>query len=76
MELRVDNQAALRQIVSEETSTKTKHIDIKIKYVKELFKQGFINPVYVSTTEMKADLLTKPLGATRLKELIRLLKME
>ena len=55
----MDNQAAIAQIESEASSNKSKHIDIKHKFVKDLFHKGIIKPIYVTTHEMKADLLTK-----------------
>ena len=58
----MDNQAAIYQVQSEESSYKTKHVDIKHKFVKDAYKKGTILPVYVTTTEMKADILTKALA--------------
>jgi len=42
--------------------SKIRHLDIKYKWVKEQIVQCIVEPVYVPTTEMVADGLTKPLG--------------
>jgi hypothetical protein len=59
MLLYVDNQAAIASIMNETSSSKTKHVDIKHKYIKDLYQHKLIQPSYVATTDMKADILTK-----------------
>jgi hypothetical protein len=59
IQLRMDNQAAIATIMNEASSSKTKHVDIKHKYVKELYRLKIVLPSYVTTTNMKADILTK-----------------
>ena len=71
--LRMDNQAAIASIMNEASSSKTKHVDIKHKFIKDLYQYKFIKPSYVTTTDMKADILTKIMpGSTfvRLRSLI------
>ncbi len=63
IQLRVGNQAAIATIMSEVSSSKTKHVDIKLKYIKELNRLKLVLPCYVTTTNMKADLLTKIMHA-------------
>jgi hypothetical protein len=57
--LRMDNQAGIVTIMNEASSSKTKHVDIKHKYIKELYRLNYVLPSYVTTTNMKADILTK-----------------
>lgn len=38
MKMRMDNQAAIRQMENEESSTHAKHIDIEIKFIKDYAK--------------------------------------
>ncbi len=45
----MDNQAAICQIQSEASSHKSKHIDIKHKFIKDNYQRGMIKPVYVNT---------------------------
>jgi hypothetical protein len=73
MQLRMDNQAAIASIMNEASSSKTKHVDIKHKFIKDLYQHKLIMPSYVSTIDMKADILTKIMpGPTfvRLRNLI------
>jgi hypothetical protein len=51
------------------TLSKTKHIQIRFYYVRELIEQKEINIVYLSTKEMLADLLTKPMTGWLFKAL-------
>ncbi len=62
-QLHMDNQAAIATIMNEASSSKTKHEDIKHKYVKELYRLKIVLPSYVTTTNMKADILTKIMPA-------------
>jgi hypothetical protein len=48
---------------------RTKHIDIRHHYVRELVSAGALEVTYVPTELMEADLLTKGLPATKFKEL-------
>jgi hypothetical protein len=59
MKLRMDNQAAITCIMNEANSSKIKHVDIKHKYIKDLYQHKIIMPSYISTTEMRANILTK-----------------
>ena len=59
MKQRMDNQAAITCIMNEASSSKTKHVDIKHKYIKDLYQRNIIMPSYIPTTEMRADILTK-----------------
>lgn len=69
MELRVDNQAALKQLGGEQSSGKAKHIDIRIKFVGDYVRRGVLRADYLETKEMPADVLTKALSAPRMTEL-------
>ncbi|CAH2089057.1 unnamed protein product [Euphydryas editha] len=63
-----DNQSALRLLeVKEYCHRKTKHIDIRYHFVKDLIKNNNVITEYMSTEHMIADVLTKPLG--RIKHL-------
>ena len=63
IQLRMDNQAGIATIMNEASSSKTKHVDIKHKFVKELYRLKLVMPSYVTTTNMKADILTKIMPA-------------
>jgi hypothetical protein len=75
MKLYMDNQAAITCIMNEASSAKTKHVDIKHKFIKDLYQHKLIKPIYITTLEMKADILTKIMPApifVRLRSLIGL----
>ena len=56
-----DNQGAIAIGQNPVAHARTKHIDIKHHFVREAIHMGTIHLQYCSTTEMVADLLTKPL---------------
>lgn len=61
-----DNQSAQKLLLVKEYSHKrTKHIDLRYHFVKDLVKQGFITVKYLPTEEMVADVLTKPLSSVK-----------
>jgi hypothetical protein len=63
-----DNQSAVKLIKTEESKNKTKHIDVKYHFVTDLEKKKIIEIRYCPTAEMIADMMTKPLGAVKLKK--------
>ena len=70
--MEIVSQAVIRQMENEESSTRSKHIDIKFKLIKECAKKGIVKPCYVPTEEMVADLVTKSFSAIRLQQLMGL----
>ncbi|KAG2919889.1 hypothetical protein PC114_g6308 [Phytophthora cactorum] len=68
-ELRVDNQAALKQLEGEEASSKAKHIDVRIKFVVHYTKKGVLKPQYWESERMPADVFAKVLAVPRLHKL-------
>ena len=57
----VDNQSAINMAESYENSKRTRHIDIKFHYIKDIVAKGLIKLKYISTSENIADILTKSL---------------
>ncbi|KAK1948099.1 hypothetical protein P3T76_000389 [Phytophthora citrophthora] len=47
MALRVDSQAALKQLEGETASAKAKHIDVRIKFVGCYTQRGVLRPEYL-----------------------------
>lgn len=56
-----DNQGAVKLAHSNEYHRRTKHIDIKYHFVRELQEAGTISTQYVQADEQVADILTKAL---------------
>lgn len=66
-----DNQSCLRILTDDKFSFRTKHMDIKYKFTKELVKNNIIICEYCPTEDMIADILTKPLPISK-HEFLRL----
>jgi len=60
-----DNSSCIKMLVGDLNHRTSKHIWIKYHHVKELIKEGDIQLIYKPTEEMIADVLTKPLPATK-----------
>jgi hypothetical protein len=70
-----DNQGSIKLSKNPESHRRTKHIDVRYHYIRERVNEGTLLLDYVSTKEMAADVLTKPLGHVQHAETIRLLGM-
>lgn len=66
-----DNQSCLKLIETEKLSSRSKHIDTKKFFVKDHIDRKTIQCRYCPTEHMLADMLTKPLSASRIQELSR-----
>ena len=69
MELFNDNQAAIKQIENETTSSSVKHVDVKLKFVRDTSEKGNVKPMYARTKEILEDKLTKRMPGPRLLKL-------
>ncbi|CAB1112933.1 unnamed protein product [Ectocarpus sp. CCAP 1310/34] len=63
-----DNQGAISLVQNPFSSARSKHIDVRFHFIRELFKSGRISVEYIPTDEQHADLLTKALGRTKLED--------
>lgn len=68
VEISEDNQSCIKFVESERVSRRSKHIETREAYVKELCDQRVLKLVYRPTEEMVADALTKPLGRIKLQK--------
>ncbi|XP_060190827.1 secreted RxLR effector protein 161-like [Lycium barbarum] len=57
-----DGEAAISSTKDPKFHCKTKHIDIKYNYARDMVRRKVVNVKYVSTKDMLADPLTKPLS--------------
>lgn len=56
-----DNQSAQKLCENSMFHARTKHIDIRHHFIRDIINKHFVNIKYLSTDEMPADILTKPL---------------
>lgn len=63
-----DNQSAIA-LTNGKCSHRTKHIDVRYHYVRDLVNDGTVTLDYKATNENLADMLTKPLNSVKLKQL-------
>lgn len=66
--LRSDNDSAITWAVgSKKHSKRSKHIDVRVHFIRDLVAQKKVEVVYVASEDNDADMLTKPLGRVNLK---------
>lgn len=65
----VDNMSALRLIKNPEFHQRSKHIDVKYHFIRDLYDKGEIDVQYIKSEEQTADVLTKALPKPRLEYL-------
>lgn len=61
IEMMEDNQSCIRMLFDKKGSQKTKHIDIKYKFIQDLIYKKQMTAIYCRTEDQIADILTKPL---------------
>ena len=76
MPMCIDNQAAIKQLESEKSTSRAKHVDIRFKFICQYTQQGTVVPRFVRSKDMVADILTKSLPAPRMEELVAMLKLK
>jgi hypothetical protein len=63
-----DNQSAIAMVNNGNDHGRTKHIDIRYHYIRDLVKDGQISVKYLPTDDMVADTLTKALEKKQFKK--------
>ena len=64
-----DNQLTIKLIENSKFSSRTKHIDVRLHFVRECVRVGKIMLKYCPSEDNIADLLTKPLAGVKIKYL-------
>ena len=67
MKLYVDNVSAIELAKNFSTSGRTKHIDVRFHYIREMIEQGMLELVFVPTNSNTADILTKNVSMEKYK---------
>jgi hypothetical protein len=60
-----DNQSCIKMTENSVFHDKSKHIEIRYLYLRDMVQRGAIKLHYVSTNEQVADVLTKPLSCVK-----------
>lgn len=74
--VRSDNQSAIKWASGERCpSSRAKHIDVRIHYIRNMIKGGEIEMTYIPSEENDADMLTKPLGRILLGRILKRIQL-
>ena len=76
MPMWIDNQAAIKQLESEKSTSSAKHVYIRFKFICHHTQEGTVVPRFVRSEDMVVDILTKSLPAPRMEELRAMLKLK
>ena len=67
-----DNQSTIKMVENAKFSSRTKHIDVRLHYVRDCVRLAKIALEYCPSEENVADLLTKPLAGVKIQRLRKL----
>lgn len=76
IKLYCDNIGAINFAINNTYSARTKHIDIKEKFVHQKVREKFVDLIHLATNEMPADMLTKPLSSIKINLVSKLLGLD
>ncbi len=62
----MDNQSAIRLIHNQEFHKRSKHIEVRYFFVRDMVKRGDLKVKYVASDHQLADIFTKPLSKNKL----------
>lgn len=71
----VDNQSSMKLALNPEFHKRSKHIDVRYHYTRELIEDKQIQLAYVPTEKQAADLLTKPLSKPKFEHRTKLVNL-
>lgn len=65
----IDNMSAIRLIKNPEFHQRSKHIDVKFHFIREMYKRGVIDVKHISSDKQIADIFTKAIAKLRFIDL-------
>ena len=74
--IKEDNQGTIFLAENPTFHKRSKHIDVRFHYIRECIENGNVHVTYCATTEMVADLLTKPLPPATFEKLREVLMFQ
>lgn len=75
VEVHCDSQSAIALSRNPVHHEKTKHVDVKYNFVRELVSDKFINVVKIATQHNPSDIFTKVLPVGKMREALRFLRI-
>lgn len=75
MSMLMDNQAAFRQLETDGSMSSVKHVEVRMKFIRDHARKDIVKPKFVESCLLKADLLTKVLPAQSIAELRELFNL-
>lgn len=69
IKIHVDNMGAIKLALKKDNSERTKNINVKYHYIRQLVKTNTIELAYVKSCKNQADIMTKALDGPRTKEI-------
>ena len=60
-----DNQSGIRMTENPVLHDRSKHIDIRYHFIRDMVQRGTVRLDHIGTDEQVADILTKPLGKVK-----------
>lgn len=64
-----DNQSCIKMLDQNAGLKRSKHVDTKFHFVRDLAEKHDINVTYCPSADMLADMLTKPLNRVKLEDI-------
>jgi hypothetical protein len=71
-----DNQGSIFIASNPVTEKRSKHIDIRYHYIREVIERGFAEVYFINGEDNPADLLTKNLGRVKFQKFRAVLGLE
>jgi hypothetical protein len=71
--LRMDNQSAIASSKNPEHHGRMKHLSLRLFWLRDAVEDGLIEPSFVSTDEMAADIFTKALDWFKVRKCVQML---
>lgn len=67
----IDNQGTLKTLENPALHMKTKHVDIRLKYLRQLYREEAVVFKYCKTEDQAADGLTKSLSGEKFRKFVK-----
>ena len=71
-----DSQSALHPAKHQGFHERSKHIDVKMHFVRDVVNTGNVKVMKISTEDNPADMMTKPLPNTKFQHCLKIVNVE